>query len=463
MTHGGWAVVATVVVWTNGLAGRGEAQESRPTLPWAMHKIDNVMYNHNSLGPGDVNGDGCMDYAVMHEGPGKYTFILHPGKGGDVRAPWKKVIVGKGGNPENSAFGDFDGDGFLDIVGVGGEGAGIKIFWGPEPSRVTDPAAWTDGGTIPGTPNRGHILSVQSQDVNQDGATDILAGGRALGTHSTANVEGKKTAGIIWIEAPAAKEDRRNLSKWVIHDIDSSNKGGFAFVHNDVNMDGHLDIINCNADWNTRKSETEVVWYENPGHGSLEQKKEWRRHVIYQGGDFYSKAQVAIGDLDGDGLIDFCIPTETQIFFFRKTGVNPVSWERIIIPKDKKTQWLQRPLAMADLDGDGKMDLVGMLIYGKGLNPPPDKASVYWMSYSGTKPTADNWTTHVIKWGDGGTAGGWRGEKWDNIRFGDIDGDGDLDIVGNCEEHHDAQKKTIIGVVWFENPTISKRSTTRSK
>jgi hypothetical protein len=42
--------------------------------PWTMHKIDNAMYNHNSLSPGDVNGDGYTDYAVIHEGTGKYTF-----------------------------------------------------------------------------------------------------------------------------------------------------------------------------------------------------------------------------------------------------------------------------------------------------------------------------------------------------------------------------------------------------
>ena len=26
--------------------------------PWPMHKIDNAMYNHNSLSLGDLNGDG---------------------------------------------------------------------------------------------------------------------------------------------------------------------------------------------------------------------------------------------------------------------------------------------------------------------------------------------------------------------------------------------------------------------
>lgn len=42
--------------------------------PWTMHKIDNARWNHNSLSPGDLNGDGNADYAVIHKGTEKYTF-----------------------------------------------------------------------------------------------------------------------------------------------------------------------------------------------------------------------------------------------------------------------------------------------------------------------------------------------------------------------------------------------------
>ena len=106
---------------------------------WPMHNIDNTLWNHNSLSPGDVNRDGFTDYAVIHEGPAKFTFVLHPGPGGDVRKPWQKVILGESPNPEYSDFGDFDGDGNLDIVGASSKRSnatsgfsGINILWGPE-------------------------------------------------------------------------------------------------------------------------------------------------------------------------------------------------------------------------------------------------------------------------------------------------------------------------------------------
>jgi len=112
---------------------------------------------------------------------------------------------------------------------------------------------------------------------------------------------------------------------------------------------------------------------------------------------------------------------------------------------------------VGDLDGDGKMELVGMLIRTQAQGKlPADKAAVYMMTYEGKRPAADNWTTHVIKWGDGDGAKGLNtsktGEKWDHCRFADVDGDGDLDIIGNCEEYYSEKFETIIGVAWLENP-----------
>jgi hypothetical protein len=54
-----------------------------------------------------------------------------------------------------------------------------------------------------------------------------------------------------------------------------------------------------------------------------------------------------------------------------------------------------------------------------------------------------------------------RGEKWDHLRTIDLDRDGDLDIVANTEEHHTADRKVIVGEVWFENPLFSPKEKTQ--
>ncbi len=451
-----WLTIIMVISTINCSYGQ-ESQLGSGTgeIEWPMHHIDNAMFNHNSLSPGDVDKDGFTDYAVIHEGPDKYTIVFHPGKDGDVRKPWKKVTVGEGGNPEYSYFGDFDGDGNLDLAGCGGYSkklpTGVKIFWGPDSSKVFDGSAWVDGGYIPDTKDRGHFLYIESRDINGDGIADIVAGGRVHKVNHT-------KSGLIWIEAPSNKSDRRDVSKWKVHAIDSNLLSGHGFVFVDIDQDGDEDIAVANADWDTTDNEERVLWYENPGTGSAKQRQPWPMHEICDGPEFFPKPQVAVGDLDGDGLTDLAVQTDNHIFYFKKMALEPVTWERIVINKPEVARWVSRPTKMVDLNNDGKMDLVGMLIHDYGYMPS-GKTSVFWMEYSGDGPGTDNWTTHVIKWSDPVFSGrAYQGEKWDHCRFDDVDKDGDLDIVGNCEEHYKfvsgKQKQTLVGVVWFENKLV---------
>ena len=416
--------------------------------PWPMHHIDKFSWNHNSLSPGDVNGDGFDDYSVMHEGPDTYTVVFHPGSEGNDKALWPITQIGRGGNPEYSYIADFDGDGNMDVVGGGGadgsQPPGVKVFWGPDPGSSMDGRAWADSGVFPQTANKGHILFIEAHDINSDGLVDIVVGGRLQRNP-------RVWAGLYWLEAPHDPEVRRNPSAWEFHYIDDALMSGHGFVFTDIDQDGDNDFVVANADWNTPQSEERVLWYENPGNGTAAQLDPWPKHVIYRGDEFFAKPQVGVGDLNGDGLIDLCVQVEREIFYFRKTGLNPVTWERIIISKPPYTQWLNRPTKIADLNGDGQLDIVGMLIHNFG-DLPEGMASVFWMEYTGDEPTADNWVTHVIKWSNGSQTGrNFRGEKWDHLRFLDMDRDGDLDIVGNCEEHYDSRRRTLVGVVWFEN------------
>ncbi len=442
-------------------------------VAWPMHPIDNRFRGANALGTGDVNRDGQNDYVTNYEFDQRYVITLHPPRGADPRRSWPSVVafeLKEGGrgvsgiDSESASLADLDGDGNLDIVGAQGshitrffegDAPGIRVIWGPPPERALDPEAWVDGGLFPDTVERGHFLWIVPHDVNGDGALDVFYGGRVLWKNGA-------KGSIQWLEAPRDPALRRDLTLWRAHNLDPEQLDGHGFVLTDVDEDGDADVLDINADFDTPPEAITVHWYENPGPGSEAQKAPWPKHVIASDPAFYHKPQIAVADLDGDGLQDFVTAVEDAIYWYRKTARAPVTFERVVIPKDPVARQLTRPVRVADLNGDGRLDILAMNLHDNGVLPA-DRAAAFWMEYSGDTPRSDNWVTHVIKWGSGKPMETPAfGEKWDQAELIDVDGDGDLDVVANCEEWWADSIETLawwdprrnaqsVGVVWFEN------------
>lgn len=441
------------------------------TPGWRMHHIDNPQVElPNGLDVADVNKDGFPDYVTNYEGgEGDVRVAFHPGVKTRFSTPalaakqlWPSVRVCKYLNAESACFGDMDGDGNPDVIVAHGNQAGaghksgVSIIWSPGADKVLEEKSWIDGGDVPATISKGHYLYVKSIDVDGDGALDMVVGGRREGSSARNPSTTGVLAGIKWIRSPGGTaEQRRDLSKWTVYEIDPAWFSGHGFVLADIDGDGDTDIADGNEDWDTPKGAEEVAWFENPGQGSAEQKQPWKKHLIHQGPAFYTKTQLDVNDLDGDNRKDIVMQSETDMYYFRNVGGKPVQWKLTKIPKPEYAQQRARPTRIVDLNGDGRMDLVGVTIHKDGLLPA-DKAAIFWMEYSGKEPLANNWTTHVIKWGDGYNGEQiFVGEKWDQYMFYDVDGDGDLDIVANCEEYHDprpTRKRVYVAVAWFENP-----------
>jgi hypothetical protein len=440
-------------------------KELHPDYPelgveWKMHPVDNPGdWLPNGLSAADVDDDGHDDYVTNYEFNGRIRVAFHPGD--EPRdSPWHADDASYVTNAEKAAFGDLENDGCLDIVVAHGiehtdQPPGIGVLWG---SKETQPVtaepqyAWTDGGDIPSSAGGWQFLYVQTIDLDVDGDLDIMASGRASrmaggGREGIGANSDLVWAGIRWFENPG--EESRDLSRWDVHDIDPYATSGHGFELRDIDRDGNLDIANNNSDWDTPDEEENVVWYENPGV-MPDMYLEWPSHEIYRGDEFYGKEQVVIADLDGDGLNDILTQTENDIYWFRSAGNGPsVLFELVPIEKHPAARWCARALETADVNGDGRLDIIGALIHREG-SLPTDKAALFWMEQGG-----DGWLTHVIKWGDGFWGlGTFNGEKWDQLILHDVDGDGDLDIVANFEEYN--RLRSIISVVWFENPTESR-------
>jgi hypothetical protein len=452
---------------------------------WPMHPIDGRFRGANGLSGADVDGDGDRDYVTNYEFDQRWVVALHPGDDPGLRRSWPTVEIwapeplaqGNGKNPESSALGDFDGDGnvdaagahgFSDILAFEGSAPGVHLVWGPDPDRASDPDAWEDAGWVPTTVDVGHPHWVFPHDVNGDGLLDVTVGGRRHGggggydSPDSPNGNGTLT-GIGWLEAPKDRSRRRDLARWRFHRIDADVASGHGFVFADVDGDGDDDVVDATADFDTPEEAEDVAWYENPGNGTEAQRGEWRRRVLFTSSDFFAKPSVAVGDIDGDDRADIVTQTRDEVLLFHNMGGTPVEFETVRVPKPEPIAWLGRTIRLADVDRDGDLDVVGMLIHDGG-DLPADKASVFVLLNEGEPFAGDGWRLLPVKWGPDVTMliPGF-GEKWDQADVVDVDGDGDLDIVANCEEWWVEDQGEVtpffapglatssVAVVWFEN------------
>jgi hypothetical protein len=462
---GVFAVAAGGLLLHDRWIGLGDPYNRRTTphpgypglgVEWKMHPVDNPGdLLPNGLDAGDVDGDGRADYVTHYGLGGRIRVAFHPGSDLEPGRPWPSRVVGAVPDAESSALGDLDGDGLLDVIAVHGvEGTplppGLRVFWAADGGEE----AWVDGGDLPGSLGGWHFLFVRCLDLDADGDLDLVAAGRAsrlaFQNKRGADRDPERVwAGLRWFENPGgAAPGIRNLERWRVHALDSESRSGHGFDAGDLDGDGDLDLANANSDFDTPEAEESVVWYRNPLPDG-DPTQAWPVGELLRSDEFYAEEQVTIADLDGDGRNDVVAHAPERVYWFHNRGSRTAdgepSFETRVIPKHEAARWRARPLEVADVDGDGALDLIGALIHRNG-SLPSDKAALFWMRREG-----DRWDTRVIKWADGFRGvGPMNGEKWDQLHPVDVDGDGDLDLVANVREYN--RFRPILAVVWFENP-----------
>ena len=230
----------------------------------------------------------------------------------------------------------------------------------------------------------------------KDGKISNAAWSEFLGLVGESRTDGEK------LDAPVNAARMR----FQIHEIARPNGNNFGQTSAvDVDQDGDLDFI-------TGRQFGDVFWFENQG------ADKWTQHFIGE------KARTDVGgvafDVDGDSWID----QVSGGTWYRNPG-NPRAaqrWQRFDIGAKPSHDNLA-----ADIDGDGKLDLVSIL----------DKAGVYW--YRIVDNSVKGWTEHKVL---GVTTPQCHG----GIAAGDIDGDEDIDIarVDRWLENADGKGETWI-------------------
>lgn len=168
--------------------------------------------------------------------------------------------------------------------------------------------------------------------------------------------------------------------QFAAHDVDANFRAGYAVAVADFNKDGKPDVIANSL------AVAELAWYENPS---------WERHLIVA--DTRQIVNQAIADIDGDGIPEIAFQSSFAMQPVNSAGLNWIARH----DGDPRRPWkvekidqfpTSHHVAWADLDGDGRKELLNAPLVGeKSLAPTYDQdhASVFWYS-------PGDWTRHVV-------------------------------------------------------------------
>ncbi|MCA8963831.1 MAG: VCBS repeat-containing protein, partial [Planctomycetes bacterium] len=323
---------------------------------------------------GDVDGDGDLDMVVGNKGQ-QDRLYLNDGTGTFSDATANRMPFDND-NTTSVALGDVDGDGDLDLV------FGSFGYLGTTQNRLylnNGTGVFSDATASQMPVDFDSTVAVALGDVDGDGDLDIVIGNFGyLGTPQNRLYLNNGTG--VFSDATTSR---------LPVDIDSTD----ALALGDVDGDGDLDIVIGNLGQQNRL-------YINDGTGTFSDDTASRMPMAND-----ATRSLAFGDVDGDGDLDMLIGNGQQRLYVNDgTGTySDATATRMPVANDAT-----QSVTLGDVDGDGDLDMV-FGNFGQNRLHINDGTGQFSESTTSRMPAETSQTSAVV--------------------LGDVDGDGDLDLV----------------------------------
>ena len=397
----------------------------------------------------DVDGDGDPDLLAASDGSGGTTLRWYELQDGSAPPEFTEhLIFAFGGNElaTHLVAVDLDRDGDVDaaLLADDADDDTVTLLWAENDGTPAD-GGWTRHDVVSWDPPFGGILQsgagggLAAGDVDGDGDADLVAAYAEWEIFET-DADGR----TVWLRSDGSPANggwsSEPLVDW------STDRTYSNFVLADLDGDADLDLVLDSNDTDLDRAEY-LQWAENdgtPGVGF------WLRRLVADLSDDFWPTQAAVADFDRDGDLDLaCADGEAAAARWFQNDGSPGDggWtsRTVTSPGDRED------LVAADVDRDGDPDLVGFAGWYENDGTPASGAWTARTVIGLTPERADldrDGDVDALRFGEDWAenleihrSGSLREERGVNtlvdeafdVAVGDLDGDGDPDLVSAAE------------------------------